>query len=213
MPVLGTAERPSRRIRPADEKTLIPPAEAAPGPPAATCRECKVTVRFMRGYDPVPVSWDGDVCPACRRAQIKRMDEAEQRDEILAAIRNDPEAPATELARRTGTGLHLARQVRRAAIKSGLALPLYMNGKAARAAKPAPRTKTQRTRRVEAGTAEVKAAVLAEPGSGAGDVADTVGIPRTTARRHLKSLIQAGEITSRKDGRNVRYFPAGSKSG
>lgn len=204
MPVsapLGGVEAASA---PSDEGNHMPAAKAAPGPPAATCPECGVTVRFMRGYDPTPISWDGGICPACRRLRIMQMDEEEQRRVLVAEIHRDPAAPATALAQRTGLGPGLARRVRREAVKQGIALALNWNGT------PTPERKPSRKAKVDASVEQVKSAVTTRPGSGAGDVADKLAIPRTTARRHLKALVDAGEVRTTKQGRSVHYFPAAS---
>lgn len=50
--------------------------------------------------------------------------------------------------------------------------------------------------------------LLVRAGSGgvaAGDIAETLGLPAPTMSFHLKELVQAGLIQSRRDGRKVFY--------
>lgn len=209
MPEEAPTERVSGGPAPSDEGKPGTWDRPAPGPPAAVCPECGVVVRFMDGYDPAPISWAGNICPACRRERLFRMSEEEQKRAILVEIHRDPTAPASALAQRTGLGKGLARRVRQEAVREGIAEPLAWTGK------PKPPPKSARVAKVEVGTDEARAAVTDNPGVGAGDVADKVGVPRTTARRYLKLLVESGEVRTTKEGRNVRYWPveSGSKAG
>lgn len=45
-----------------------------------------------------------------------------------------------------------------------------------------------------------------QEGVGAGEIAEQLGIPAATLTFHLKELVHAGLIDSRREGRSIRYF-------
>ncbi|GLI45839.1 winged helix-turn-helix transcriptional regulator [Methanoculleus bourgensis] len=129
-----------------------------------------------------------------------------KRSRIYACIRDHPGITPTEIARATGinrgtTRYHLSRLR-----EAGLVSAVNRDGRVGYFRRGYDATsKTicchlrNNTRR------EILALLLEEPGVTQSEVADTIGVARSTVAWHMRRLVADGLVGANRDGRTVRY--------